>query len=345
MTNQTSKYLPPKVNRYVSGMAYDSTVHMSGVARVVMGALSTSSATTLASATLMVNGSAVTVSFNSTQGIIGGTTAPFGRALQFVASNTNTRTATVTGVDYLGQPMVEVITLTSATIALGKKAFYKVDSIVYASASDTTTVNAGVINRFGLPHATIKGLAEIVDGVVSPMYSDPVCIPFEIEQTQLLAPTNEALVSPTAGYISRLTTVVQSAVTTGGDITVLVNATTVVGLTCTVADGATAGTCVTDTPTDVYGITGKINANGASSTNIFIAPGAPFATAGEVNGFLEILPQGVIPRTNTQSTTAYDPRGLYEPLTTPDSTKVFELLVVVDTNNASGYYGTAHVVA
>lgn len=332
-------YFPPKISRYFDEMRYNANVDpATGLTRIYLGALSTEDADDVSNDTQMVNGSAVTVNFGATSGIVGGTTAPFGRNLRFVASSTNTRGVTITGVDYLGQPIQETLTLTSATAVYSKKAYWKVNRIVYASASDTTTVDVGYGNRFGVPFALIKGVAEIVDGVVTPFYQDPVTVGVEVNQTDLLAGTSHWAASPIRGYVSRLTTIVQSAVTTGGTLTMEIGGAAVTGLSNVIADAATAGTVVTDTPTDVYSSTGLVAANGALE---FVGDAA-FATAGVVRQIAEITPVGVIPRTNTQTATSYDPRGLFEPSTTPDSAKIFELLAVVDMNNTNGFLGYAH---
>lgn len=130
---------------------------------------------------VMVNGSAVTVNtftsgagsataigyngmvpFNSTTKFSG-----WGRGLRAVASSTNTRTMTVTGYDYLGQKMVEVLTLNSGTPVLGLKAFAWIESIVFSSASDTTTVDVGWTNLFGLPYALQALDVEMKNGAVA----------------------------------------------------------------------------------------------------------------------------------------------------------------------------------
>lgn len=108
-------------------------------------------------------------------------------------------------------------------------------------------------------------------------------IPFAINQTDLLAPTNAELVSPVAGAITMLDTIVQIAVTTGGDVSALVGTTAVAGLACTVADAATKGTVASDTPT-----MGDATTIVAEGSRIQIAPAAAFNTAGAVSGFVEI---------------------------------------------------------
>lgn len=331
-------YFPPRINRYVPGMKLDANVSESGLTRVYMGALTTRSATGISSALQMVNGAAYTASYGPTSGIIGGAGAPFGRNLELVASSTNTRAFTILGVDYLGQPIQETGTLTSTAIVYSKKAYYKVNSIVFASASDTTTVNVGYGNRFGVPYALMKGVAELVDGAAVPYYADPVVLMKEINSTDLLAGTSHWLVSPIRGYWTRLTTIVESAVTTGGTLTAEIGGVAVVGLSNVIADAATAGTVVTDTPTDPYGVTGLVAANGA----LELVGDSAFATAGVVLQQAEITPVGIIPQTKTQTATSYDPRGFYEPSTTPDAAKIFEFIGMVDVNDADGFHGSAH---
>ncbi len=110
-----------------------------------------------------------------------------------------------------------------------------------------------------------------------------VALPFFINQVDTLAPTNAELVSPFAGAITSMSTIVQISPTTGGDVTALVGAVAVVGLACTVANGAAKGAIVTDTPT-----LGDATTVVAEGSRIQIAPDAAFNTAGAVSGLLEI---------------------------------------------------------
>jgi len=108
-------------------------------------------------------------------------------------------------------------------------------------------------------------------------------LPFEFEQTELLAGTSFFVVSPVAGDVDGLAVVVQSAVTTGGTVTAKIATVAIDGLTCTVADAAPAGTVITDTPTAGHA-TRAIAAGGA----IEIVPDAAFATAGAISGHVEL---------------------------------------------------------
>lgn len=110
-----------------------------------------------------------------------------------------------------------------------------------------------------------------------------VVLPFFISEADTIAHTPTELVSPVAGAISLLDVTVQKAVTTGGAVTVNVGATAVAGLAANVANGAAKGTIYSATPTP-----GDATTVVAEGSRIQIIPGAAFATAGAISGFLEI---------------------------------------------------------
>lgn len=60
------------------------------------------------------------------------------------------RAFTVTGYDYYGQPMTEVITSIAGSAVNGKKAFYQIVSVAVAGAT-TTAVTVGTTDIIGLP--------------------------------------------------------------------------------------------------------------------------------------------------------------------------------------------------
>ncbi len=113
----------------------------------------------------------------------------------------------------------------------------------------------------------------------------PVRVPFFINQTDLLAGTSQYVVSPVAGRIAGVTTVVQTAVTTGGTITVELGGVAVDGLSVVVANSSAAGDIDSDTATSGHASTAV-----AAGAAIEIVPSAAFDTAGAINGFVEILP-------------------------------------------------------
>ena len=61
------------------------------------------------------------------------------------------RAYTVSGYDYYGQPMTEVITTVAAATTPGKKAFYQIVSVVGAGGGSTTAVTVGTTDVIGLP--------------------------------------------------------------------------------------------------------------------------------------------------------------------------------------------------
>lgn len=109
-------------------------------------------------------------------------------------------------------------------------------------------------------------------------------IGFAIDQTTLIANTSLELVSPVDGWIDTLYVGVQTAVTTGGTITVLVGTgpTTVAGLTATIANSATKGTSASATST-----AGSATRKVLKGNRIQVKP-TSFATAGALWGGLVI---------------------------------------------------------
>lgn len=327
-------YLPTSTQQYVPNAVYSSDITDAGLTRISLGTPAAADVDAISAATAMVNGSAVTVNFSSSQGIIAD---KYGRTLTFVASTTNTRGVTITGRDYMGQPVTETLTLTSGTAIETAKAYKKVESIVYASASDTSTVNVGYSNTFGLPYAIADVKEERFAGLVVPGNNGLEKIDFEIEATELAAGTSTLLVSPVKGYVTGLDVIVQTAIGTGGDITVELDGTPVTGLSVSVASSATVGTAYSDVISPIAA--GLVQFGG----DIEIVPASAFATTGAVNGFVTVnSANAVAAAAGTQTATSADPRGLYTPRKTPDGTSEIELLASVVNGNI---YGNAHYTA
>lgn len=164
-----ASYYPRRVNLRVPNMQYAAEINLGAPYVCNFGAPLALDTDFLVSAITMVNGSAVTASISDgtilNGGLVPGTSASvptlWGRGLTLVASSTNTRAVTITGYDYLGQKMVKTGTLTSGTPIAIAAAFMWVESIVFASASDTTTVDVGYNNVFGLPFKGMQMTNEI----------------------------------------------------------------------------------------------------------------------------------------------------------------------------------------
>ncbi|MDJ0950916.1 MAG: hypothetical protein QNJ94_18550 [Alphaproteobacteria bacterium] len=111
-------------------------------------------------------------------------------------------------------------------------------------------------------------------------------IPFFIDQTDLLAGTAQYLLCPVRGRVFKLVTVVKKQVTTGGTITASIDGTAIPGVSVTVANSAAVGTVGTSKPT--AGTAG--NKLSKEDQVITVTPSAAFATAGEVFGWVEVIP-------------------------------------------------------
>lgn len=168
---RTEKYLPRRVNRYVPSMAFYAGLVHAAPYEVNFGPMAVAAAANILSATsIAVAGSTTTFLQDNTDPVNAAVQAQFpvgpgfGRTLQYVASGAATSLVTVKGRDYLGQPMVETITLNGATPVLGSKAFKWIDLITWGSTGGTT-INVGTGSKLGLPFTMQNVLSEQLDGV------------------------------------------------------------------------------------------------------------------------------------------------------------------------------------
>lgn len=142
-----------RINYRVPNMGYAADVMIEGPYRFNIGVLAAKSATFFASAILMVNGSAVAITTAAGTILNGGLEpARYGRGLVFVASAANARVATIVAYDYLGSKLVETVTMNGTTPVPTKSAYKRLESISWASDTDTTTVNVGQSDVLGLPY-------------------------------------------------------------------------------------------------------------------------------------------------------------------------------------------------
>ena len=179
---------------------------------------------------------------------------------------------------------------TDAMSVVNAAGYFTGDAINMLGARDLITIEA---DGSGGTYLVENSGAEVS---LTPIASDfvfdrnKVYLTMEIDQVDLLAGTSHFVVSPVAGFVSRMTTVVRSAVTTGGTITLELATVAINGLSNVVADAATAGTLITDAPTSP----GKRPESGgnvvAARAAIEIVGDAAFATAGQVTVMIEITP-------------------------------------------------------
>lgn len=161
---------------------------------------------------------------------------------------------------------------------VGHYCFVVDDETVAKTSASNTRPRAGVVVAVDATGVMVRIAPEIAAAAERVIF-----LPYVIPATELAAGTPIELVSPRSGTIIRNTTVVQTLIVTGGDITVNVGVTAVAGLTNTIADAAAKGGVVTDTPT-----AGDATAAVAAGDRLSIVPAAAFNGGGAINGILEI---------------------------------------------------------
>lgn len=110
-----------------------------------------------------------------------------------------------------------------------------------------------------------------------------VYLPVRLLATELAAGTAFEIVSPVDGYVDTLRLIVQTAIVTGGAVTVEVNTVAVAGVSIAVADAATKGTVYADTST-----AGSSTRRVVKGDRITVTPAAAFNGGGALDGFIEV---------------------------------------------------------
>lgn len=177
-----ASYFPRGINMYVATAEYAIDADMDNkIETLELGApVALNTNGILATVQMVATAAVLVTAFSATVGTataiaFGGmvpnlsTASPsgWGRGLSFANSVTSDRVVTVTGYDYLGQKMVENLTFSTTTVQNTKKAFAWLESINFASSSDTSTVNVGWTNLFGLPYTGDTMVAEIKNSAVA----------------------------------------------------------------------------------------------------------------------------------------------------------------------------------
>jgi hypothetical protein len=263
--------------------------------------------------------------------------AVFGRCLTLFCSGGNTSVVTITGRDYLGQPMAESFTCNGATTVQGKKAFKYVDKIVNGTGGSSVNLNVGWSDTVGLPLKSLKLRRAFEDGV--PTDDEDETIPVVSTAFAIANAASATVVAPVTGFWVGWRGVHTTASTTAiSALTGFVN-----GVAKTAADG-----------------TEPIAANGllfgkdiAQASWIPVVKGDSVtitsdggSTAG-VADMTFLFSRGVCEfnkaiNTNPQTLTTGDPRGTYKPATAFNGVIVHEVHLVVDITNL---HGVAHVIA
>lgn len=153
-------FFPRRINDHVPLMQYAADVRFGGLGTIVIPAPATADADAIYND--LAGNSAVTTAVNYEMD------AKFGRNVGVTASVATGANATVIvrGKDYLGQPMVETITVTNAngtTQQVGKKAFKWIDSLTVGVVTTGATFDVGFGNVLGLPYKSQKLVSELVN--------------------------------------------------------------------------------------------------------------------------------------------------------------------------------------
>lgn len=246
-----------------------------------------------------------------------------------VGAWTNAAVITITGKDVDGVAVVEKSA--SGTSHTGKKAFKSVSSVTTSATVTGATIGSGTV--LGLPAyvpAAANIIAELKNGVTLPRRPGVAYISGHITEAVLDAGTSYYVVSPVAGVIRKVTTVAMGTITTGGTVIPKIATVAVVGGTVTIANGAVAGEV--DSTTNTLGDATAVVAVG---TAIELALDSAFNASADLHFILEIDTTAAGQLTGTfvaavadaATATTGDTRGSYDPLTAPNGTTAYALLV------------------
>lgn len=164
MPRRIPTFFPQRVRMNVRRKAYTSGIEGDDMITAEFGVPLAANNTALLAAQSIVTAGNTSV-FNAYTGLEA-QMGRWGRGIRAVASGASTATVTITGRDYLGQRMQEVLTLNGATPVLGVKAFRYIDNIAWTLTAGTT-IDVGITNLFGLPEKGKAMVSEIKNGAAS----------------------------------------------------------------------------------------------------------------------------------------------------------------------------------
>jgi hypothetical protein len=259
----------------------DTPTQVIQLALVQVGAISSAGSVSLNDVTAGYQGGVIRIPvfFNQTD-LLAGTTqfmpcpvaGTIKRLISTVQIQVTTGGALGLTVDGTAVPGLSITVADGATV--GTTQSDTPSSATRCAAGDALgfTASAGFATA-GAVHCIVEIVPDVDNG--------DLFIPFFFNQTDLLAGTSQWWPIPIEGSIVGLHTAVQLAVTTGGAIAVELETVAVTDLSITIADAATAGTVQSDT------ISGAAVARNVDAE---ITAASAFATAGAVNGLLQVRP-------------------------------------------------------
>jgi hypothetical protein len=343
MTKAVADNYPRSISQYVPNMEFAADV-VDGKHIVSLGApaaldadgiwdgiAAEATAATFTSANYKSTFDGSSTSLTSTSGMMD---ALYGRTITAVGTAGSNHVLTITGRDYLGQIMVEQLTLSGTTILYGTKAFKYVDTVLVAAGAASDTCDIGWTNVLGLPYASEQLMWLTEDDVQRPVTRRA--------QTngQIWTTNNDASLFGSMashdGFVVGQSYVATVANTTGTSaLTVEIGGTAVAGLSITLATNEAIGDASSDfVGTNDNGLTSKVAAGGAiesvSNTG---------GTAG-IGHIVYYIDEGCLfvdaDRTATQTATTGDTRGTLLPYTACDGSVTYEVCYSVNTSDLHG---------
>lgn len=279
-----------------------------------------------AAAAFLLNGTGTDVTANSDGSVTLNTPR------NITAAWTTTSVLTIKGKDQFGNAMTE--NSASGTSHTGKKAFKTVTSITSSASITSATVGYGdVLGLSAAIHAGSQVLTEISGGSRIGGQSGKQRVYWSLNQVDLLAGSGNSaqIVCPCTGIVTKVGSVVRKAITTGGTLTFQDAATAFAGATITIANSAAQGAAQNVTPT-----AGDASLVVTKNDILQVVP-ASFATAGEVDGYIEINPTGdglisgalVVADGTAATAITGDVCGTYKPELATDGTTNLALIVML----------------
>lgn len=157
--NYGPDYSQRRTNDFVANMAYAADAVHGQPTRMQLGEpVATDVDGILDGQSIAAAGNTTTFASAYSHSVMG----KYGRNVVVVSDGAATSTVTVTGYDYLGQKIVETLTLNGTTQVVGKKAFKFIEDVAWGLTA-SRTIDVGWGNGLGVPYCIFKSVFEMVD--------------------------------------------------------------------------------------------------------------------------------------------------------------------------------------
>ena len=343
MAKREQDYFPRTISQYVPNMAFAADV-VNG--RVIAnlgspaaldadgiwdGIAAVATAATFTSSDYKNTFDGSSTSLTSTSGMVDAT---YGRTLTAVGTAGSNHVLTITGRDYLGQVMVEQLTLSGTTILYGTKAFKFVDTVLVAAGAGGDTCDIGWTDVLGLPYATQELLGWTEDNVQLGVRRDVNC------GSTIWTTNSDAslfgLQSPVNGFVSGQTHVATAAnASSTSALTIEIGGTAIAGASITLSASESIGDVTSDFAfSNDNGLTSKIVKGGALES---VSSTGGSSGIGHISYYVDENVMFVdADRTATMTATTGDTRGTVLPYTSCDGSVEYEAYFSVWTDDLHG---------